>query len=104
VDAFPEAQAMRKEIEREETKNAAPTLRAILTAFGVDPVSGDVWMGLHNTLVHFDKDGIRRSEYQIYTPKGARLEASTILVQEETLLVGADPLGVYEFQRPDRQH
>jgi hypothetical protein len=104
VDAFPEAQAMRKEIEREETKNAAPTLRAILTAFGVDPLSGDVWMGLHNTLVHFDKDGIRRSEYQIYTPKGARLEASVILVQEETLLVGADPLGVYEFQRPDRRH
>jgi hypothetical protein len=104
VDAFPEAQAMRKEIEREETRNAAPTLRAILTGFGVDPVSGDVWMGLHNTLVHFDKDGIRRSEYQIYTPKGARLEASVILVQEETLLVGADPLGVYEFQRPDRRH
>jgi hypothetical protein len=104
VDAFPEAQAMRKEIEREETKNAAPTLRAILTAFGVDPVGGDVWMGLHNTLMHFDKDGIRRSEYQIYTPKGARLEASVILVQEETLLVGADPLGVYEFQRPDRRH
>jgi len=104
VDAFPEAQAMRKEIERQEAKNAAPTLRAILTAFGVDPVSGDVWMGLHNTLVHFDKDGIRRSEYQIYTPKGARLEASIILVQEETLLVGADPLGVYEFQRPDRRH
>jgi outer membrane protein assembly factor BamB len=104
VDAFPEAQAMRKEIERQETRNARPFLRPILTAFGVDPVSGDVWMGLHNTLVHFDKDGNRRSEYQVYTPSGARLEASIILVEEETLLIGSDPLGVYEFARPDRKH
>jgi hypothetical protein len=104
VDAFPEAQATRKEIEREEANNKPIALHPILTAFGVDPVSGDVWMGLHNTLVHFDKDGIRRSEYQIYTPKEARLEASVILVQEETLLIGNDPLGVYEFERPDRRH
>lgn len=103
LDAFPEAQATRKEIERQESRNTPPSLRPILTAFGVDPVSGDVWMGLHNTLVHFDKDGIRRSEYQIYTPKGARLEASVILVEEGTLLIGSDPLGVYEFERPDRK-
>jgi hypothetical protein len=104
LDAFPEAQATRKAIEREESRNTPPNLRPILTAFGVDPVNGDVWMGLHNTLVHFDKDGIRRSEYQIYTPKGARLDATVILVEEEHLLIGADPLGVYEFQRPDRKH
>lgn len=105
IDAFPEAQAMRKEVQRQETtRNRPPSLRPILTAFGVDPVSGDVWMGLHNTLVHFDAEGIRRSEYQIYTPKGARLEASVILVEADTLLIGSDPLGVYEFARPDRQH
>jgi len=104
VDAFPEAQATRKEIERQEANNKPVALRAILTAFGVDPLSGDVWMGLHNTLVHFDKDGNRRSEYQIYTSKGARLEAFVILVQEDTLLIGSDPLGVYEFERPDRKH
>jgi hypothetical protein len=104
LDAFPEAQATRRAIEREEGRTGSPTFRAILTAFGVDPVNGDVWMGLHNTLVHFDKDGIRRSEYQIYTNKGARLDATVILVEEEHLLIGADPLGVYEFQRPDRNH
>ena len=103
VDAFPEAQATRKEIERLEGSNKPVALRAILTAFGVDSASGDVWMGLHNTLVHFDKDGNRRSEYQVYTPKGARLEASVILVEEDTLLIGSDPLGVYEFERPDRK-
>jgi len=104
VDAFPEAQSVRKEIERQETRKEPPFLRPILTAFGVDPVNGDVWMGLHNTLVHFDKEGIRRSEYLIYTPNGTRIEASVILVEEERLLIGADPLGVYEFARPDRQH
>ena len=104
LDAFPEAQAARKAIAREETRPDPPALRPILTAFGVDPVNGDVWMGLHNTLVHFDKDGNRRSEYQIYTPKGSRLEATVILVEEERLLIGADPLGVYEFPRPDRKH
>jgi hypothetical protein len=104
VDAFPEAQATRKEIARQEESNKPAALRPILTAFGVDPAQGDVWMALHNTLVHFDKDGIRRSEYQIYTPKGVRLEASVILVQDQTLLIGEDPLGIYEFERPDKRH
>lgn len=104
LDAFPEAQAARKAIEREAARSDPPTLPPILTAFGVDPVHGDVWMGLHNTLVHFDKDGILRSEYQVYTPKGYRLDATVILVEEQRLLIGADPLGLYEFPRPDRKH
>jgi hypothetical protein len=105
VDAFPEAQATRKEIERQESHtNKPPSLRPVLTAFGVDPVSGDVWMCLHNTLLHFDKDGNRRSEYQVYTPKGARIEATILLVEDERLLIGADPVGIYDFQRPDKRH
>jgi hypothetical protein len=104
LDAYPEAQAARKEIQRQEKRPEPPSLRPIMTAFGVDPVNGDVWMALHNTLMHFDKDGNRQSEYQIYTRDGARLEANIILVEQERLLVGADPLGVYEFQRPDRKH
>jgi hypothetical protein len=103
VDAYPEASATRKAIAKQEAGTEALVFRAILTAFGVDPVNGDVWMGLHNTLVHFDKDGIRRSEYQIYTPKGVALDATVILVEEQRLLIGADPLGVYEFHRPDRK-
>jgi hypothetical protein len=103
VDAYPEASATRKAISKQEVGTEALVFRAILTAFGVDPVNGDVWMGLHNTLVHFDKDGIRRSEYQIYTPKGVPLDATVILVEEQRLLIGADPLGVYEFHRPDQK-
>ena len=102
IDAFSEARAARKEIERQEKRTEPPSLHPILTAFGVDPVTGDLWMALHNTLLHFDKDGNRRSEYQIYTKDGARIEANVILVEENRLLIGADPLGVYEFARPDR--
>jgi hypothetical protein len=102
IDAFSEARAARKEIERQEKRLEPPSLQPILTAFGVDPVNGDVWIALHNTLLHFDKDGNRRSEYQIYTKDGARIEANVLLVEEKRLLIGADPIGVYEFARPDR--
>jgi hypothetical protein len=103
IDAFSEARAARREIERQEKRTEPPSLQRILTAFGVDPVNGDVWIALHNTLLHFDKDGNRRSEYQIYTKDGARIEANVLLVEEERLLIGSDPLGVYEFARPDRK-
>jgi hypothetical protein len=103
IDAFSEARAARREIERQEKRTEPPSLQRILTAFGVDPVNGDVWIALRNTLLHFDKDGNRRSEYQIYTKDGARIEASVLLVEENRLLIGSDPLGVYEFARPDRK-
>jgi len=104
LDAYPEAQAARKEIDKQEKKQTPPYFLAILTAFGVDPVNGEVWMALHNTLLHFDTEGNRRSEYQIYTPEGARLEANIILVEEKRLLIGADPQGVFDFERADRKH
>jgi len=103
IDAFTEARATRKEIEREEKRSDPPRLLPILTAFGVDPVNGDVWIALHNTLLHFDSEGNRRSEYQIYTKDGARLEANVLVVEENRLLIGSDPLGVWEFSRPDRK-
>lgn len=103
LGAWSEGRAARKEIDRQEKRSEPPSLRPILTAYGVDPVNGDVWMCLHNTLLHFDKEGIRRSEYQIYTPEGTRLEATLMLVEEDRLLIGADPLGVFEFRRPDKK-
>src|SRR5271165_314926 len=104
LDAMSEARAARREIDRQDKRLEPPQMQPILTAFGVDPETGEIWMCLHNTLLHFDKDGNRQSEYQIFTPDGARLDATTLLVEEETLLVGSDPLGVYEFQRPDKKH
>ena len=103
LDAWPAAQAARKEIERQERRGDQPTLKRILTAVGVDRTNGEVWIALHNTLLHFDKEGNRRASYQLYTPAGARLEASTILVERDGLILGSDPLGLYEFDRPEKK-
>jgi predicted DNA-binding WGR domain protein len=103
IEAFPRAQAARKEILRQERRGDQPSFKRILTAIGVDRTNGEVWIALNNTLLHFDKEGNRRSEYQIYTKDGARIEANVLLVEENRLLIGADPIGVYEFGRPDRK-
>jgi hypothetical protein len=103
LEAMPAAQAARKEIVRQESKGQQPSFKRILTAVGVDPANGEVWIALYNTLLHFDKEGNRRASYKIYTPQGARLEANTILVEKDRLIIGSDPLGIYEFERPDKK-
>src|SRR5467141_1508479 len=103
VAAFPAAQAARKEILRQESKGKEPSFKRVLTAVGVDRTNGEVWVALYNTLLHFDKEGNRRATYKIYTPQGARLEANTILVEKDRLIIGNDPLGIYEFARPDKK-
>jgi len=104
LEAMPAAQAARKEIVRQERRGDQPSFKRILTAVGVDPENGEVWIGLYNTLLHFDKEGNRRATYKVYTPQGARLEASTILVGRDRLIIGSDPLGIYEFERPDKKN
>jgi hypothetical protein len=104
VEAFATAQAMRKEIEREESKGKQPSFKRVLTAVGADRASGEVWIALYNKLLHFDKEGNRRATYKIYTPEGARLEANTILVEQDRLIIGSDPLGIFEFERPDKKN
>jgi hypothetical protein len=103
VDAWPTAQATRKEIERQEKRGDAPVFKRILTAVGVERTTGEVWMAIGNNLLHFDKEGNRRATYKIYTPEQARLEATTILIEQNRLLIGSDPLGIYEFERPDKK-
>jgi hypothetical protein len=104
LEAMPAAQAARKEIVRQERRGDQPSFKRILTAVGVDRTNGEVWMALYNTLLHFDKEGNRRATYKIYTPQGARLEANTILVEKDRLMIGNDPLGIYEFARPDKKN
>ena len=101
---MPAAQAARKEIARQENRGEQPSFKRILTAVGVDRTNGEVWIALYNTLLHFDKEGNRRATYKIYTPQGARLEANTILVEHDRLMIGSDPLGIYEFDRPDKKN
>src|SRR5712692_181460 len=103
LEAAPEAQAVRREIQRQEKKGGTPVFKRVLTAVGVDRETGEVWMAVGNTLLRFDKDGTRRGSYQLYTPGGARLEASIVLVEKDRLIVGNDPLGIYGFERPDKK-
>ena len=101
IEAFAVAQAARKEIERQERKGKQPAFKPILTAIGVVRATGEVWIALHNRLLRFDKDGYRKATYQLYTPDGTRLDANSILVEKDRILIGSDPQGVYEFDRPD---
>jgi hypothetical protein len=104
LEAMPAAQAARKEIVRQEGRGKLPSFKRILTAVGVDRANGELWIALYNNLLHFDKEGNRRATYKIYTPSGARLEANTILVEKDRLIIGSDPLGIYEFERPDKKN
>ena len=101
IEAFAAAQAARKEIERQERRGKQPAFRPILTALGVVRDSGEVWIALHNRLLRFDKDGNRKATYQLYTPDGTRLDANSIVVEKDRLIIGSDPLGLFEFERPD---
>jgi hypothetical protein len=103
VEAASQAQAIRREIVKQEKNRKSPSFKRILTALGVDPTNGEVWMAIGNTLLHFDKDGNRRASYQMYTPEGARLEANTILIESDRMIIGGDPIGIYEFARPDKK-
>src|SRR6266481_6638796 len=103
LQAAPEAQAVRREIQRQEKKSGAPVFKRVLNAVGVDRDTGEVWMAVGNNLLRFDKEGTRRAGYKLYTPEGARLEPNMILVEKDRLLIGSDPLGIYVFERPDKK-
>jgi len=94
----PAAQAARRAIARSD--RGTPALHRIITALGVDPQTQEVWLAIGTLLMHFDKDGQRLASFRTYMPGGARMEASTILVERDRLLIGADPKGIYEFPRP----
>jgi hypothetical protein len=103
LEAAPAAQAIRREIVQQEKHRKSPSFKRLLTAVGVDRTNGEVWIAVGgDNLLHFDKDGNRRASYQIYTPEGARLEANTIYVDRDHLIIGSDPLGIYQFERPDK--
>jgi hypothetical protein len=95
------AQAERDEIARIEGGGSVAPHR-VITGMGVDPENQDLWVSAGTLLLHFDKDGNRLASYRTYTPSGGRLESTTILVEADRLLLGADPFGLYEFARPDK--
>ena len=97
----PVAQAARREIGK-QAKSGTPRLKPIITAVGVDPATEEVWIAMGNVIVHFDREGNRRGTYRAYTAEGVRVEPVAILVEADRVILAADPLGVYEFPRPDK--
>ena len=96
----PAAQAARRAIARSES--ATPALHRIISAMGVDARTQEVWLAIGTLLMHFDKEGQRLASFRTYLPRGVRLEPSTILVEPDRLLIGADPQGTYEFPKPEK--
>jgi len=82
--------------------NLPPPQKPTFDAIGVDPDRQDVWAAIGNALLHFDKDGTRRGTYRTVTKEGAKLEPKAILVEPGRLLLAVDPLGIFEFARPDQ--
>jgi hypothetical protein len=101
VEAMQEATAIRHEIEKQERRGNAPHFKQVMTAMGVDKLTGEIWMAMGSTLLRFDKEGNRRAMYRLYTPHNARLEATAMVIEKNRLIIGGDPLGVFEFERLD---
>jgi hypothetical protein len=49
--------------------------------------------------MHFDSADNNTAANRIYATSGARMVPSSIFVERERLLLGNDPLGIYEFAR-----
>jgi hypothetical protein len=101
IDFLPAARAARREIQRQDERGGTPAINPTIRAVGVDPDTRHVWLGIGGLLVHCGADGTRLATYRIFTAEGVRLEPVAILVERDRLLVAADPLGIYEFPRPD---
>ena len=102
-DFTPQAEARRwTTITIEQGATTASTKPAI-RALGTDPVTQEVWVAIGNELVHFDKDGNRRAAYRTSTKDGSRLEATSILIEHDRILIAADTLGIFDFALPERQ-
>ena len=97
----PRASAVRRAITQQK-RAASPELPTVVNAIAVDPATEEIWVALGDRLLLFDRDGAPRARYRIFTPAGESLEPSCLLVAPDRLLAGADPLGIFEFPRPDK--
>ena len=75
--------------------------KPIITAIAIDPATQEVWAGIGDTLVHFNKAGEPMEMFSLTLKGGARLHPTAILIEPDRFLIAADPWGVYEFAPPD---
>lgn len=92
----------RKDIFGIERTSDAVAMQKVIDAVGVDPATQHMWASIGDALVHFDKDGTRLLTYRTFTQSGARVEPAAILVEPDRLLLAADPIGIFDFARPDK--
>lgn len=102
LEFAPAGQALRREIRRELDHGILPQVKPSISCIGVDPATQRIWIGLGSNVLLFDTDGRELAEYRLFTPEGARLPLNSILVLPDKLVMSSDPLGVYEFSRPDK--
>jgi hypothetical protein len=93
----------RKNIFGIERNNNAVSVKPVIGAVGVDAATQQVWAALGDSLVHFDKDGNRLLTYRTTTKEGVRIEPIAILVEPDRLILADDPIGIFDFARPDKQ-
>jgi hypothetical protein len=97
----PQAEARDWKTVTIEKSASARTSKPVINALGVDPETQDTWIAIGDELLHYDEDGIRRAAYRTATKEGAQIEPTAILVEHDRILVGSDPLGVFEFSLPE---
>ena len=98
LDLQPMAQSARQELARIAAGKALLP-HEIISGFGVDPQTQECWLALGNLLMHFDNANNLTASSRAYTSDKARMVPNFILVEKEHLLLGSDPLGIYEFPR-----
>ncbi|MFZ0879058.1 MAG: hypothetical protein WCA98_16295 [Candidatus Acidiferrales bacterium] len=103
LEFAPVAESTRRKIGEQDDQHGTVTLKPVINAIGVDPQSFDIWIAIDDELAHFDKDGNRKGEtYRTFTADGSRVAPTSLLVEPRRLLLAADPIGVYAFDRPDK--
>ncbi len=98
LDLQPLAQSARQEIARAASGKVVRP-HEIISAFGVDPETQELWLALGNLLMRFDNADNSTATSRIYTTNRARMVPNFILVEKDHLLLGNEPLGIYEFPR-----
>jgi hypothetical protein len=98
LDFQPMAQSARQEIARSSSGKAISP-HEIISSLGVDPETQEFWLALGNLLLHFDNADHITVSNRAYTTGGARMVPHFVLVEKDDLLLGNDPLGIYEFPR-----
>jgi DNA-binding beta-propeller fold protein YncE len=98
----PEAQAVRREIQEQDRRHSAPSFKPVVSALAVDPDTQEVWVAIGDELLFFDREGNHRKTFRTFALDGVRVEPVSIIVEPNRLLLATDPLGIYEFARPDK--